>query len=174
MAYEYEFPRPAVTVDCVLFSWDGQQASLLLIERANDPFKGNLAFPGGFVDPHESLERAARRELLEETGLAVGQLILFGAFGDPGRDPRGHTVTIAFYSVVRGLTKHATAGSDAKSLSWVPLTETTDLAFDHQKIFTTACNRLKDDIRLSQCNKTAFFDLDNKEKEVLLTTLSEL
>ena len=174
MAYKYEFPRPAVTVDCVVFSWDGKRLSLLLIERANDPFKGCWAFPGGFVDPHESLEQAAKRELLEETDLAIDPLILFGAFGDPGRDPRGHTITIAFYTVVRDQLKSAKSGSDAKSLSWVPLNHASNLAFDHQKIMAKACSQLTNDVRLSLCDKTAWFDLNTNEKEVLLTILSDL
>lgn len=173
MAYEYEFPRPAVTVDCVVFNWDGRQLSLLLIERSNDPFKGCRAFPGGFVDPNESLEGAARRELLEETGLAIGPLTLFGAFGDPGRDPRGHTVTIAYYTMIRDQEKPARAGSDAKSLSWMPLAHSVNLAFDHQKIQARACGRLRDDIRLSLCDKTELFELKTHEKEVLLTILSD-
>ena len=173
MAYQYEFPRPAVTVDCVIFGWNGRELSLLLIERANEPFKGRWAFPGGFVDPHESLEKAASRELLEETGLAAGPLILFGAFGDPGRDSRGHTVTIAYYTIVKDQQKAAKAGSDAKRLSWKPLEHAIGLAFDHQKILAKACLHLGKALRLSLCEKTALFDLSTNEKKALLNIIKD-
>src|SRR5689334_11906545 len=86
-SYCYDYPRPAVTVDIILFHHDGQRIEVLLIKRARPPFKGTWAFPGGFVDKDESLERAAARELKEETGLAGIRLEQLGAFGDPGRDP---------------------------------------------------------------------------------------
>ena len=172
MEYKYEFPRPAVTVDCVVFSWNGESVSILLIERANDPFKGSLAFPGGFVDPDEPLEPAAKRELMEETGLGADPLKLFGAFGDPGRDPRGHTITIAYYTIIRDQVKLAKAGSDAKSLSWLPLGPIGNLAFDHEKILAKACQQLRDDLQLSLCTNSTLFGLSTKEKEALLTILS--
>ena len=173
MSYQYEFPRPAVTVDCVLFAWQDEQLSLLLIERAHEPFKGYWAFPGGFVDSHEALEQAAKRELLEETSLTVSHLRLFGAFGDPGRDPRGHTITLAYYTIIREEAKLARAGSDAKNLSWINLDQITNLAFDHQKILSEARKRLMDDIRLSLSDKTALFGLTTQEQETLLTILSD-
>ncbi|MDN5211623.1 NUDIX hydrolase [Fulvivirgaceae bacterium BMA12] len=172
MPYQYEFPRPAVTVDCALFRWQDDQLSLLLIKRAHEPFKGYWAFPGGFVDPDEALEVAAKRELLEETGLTMSPLRLFGAFGDPGRDPRGNTITLAYYAVVGEEAKMAKAGSDAKDLSWVNLDDIDQLAFDHRDILSVACKRLKDDIRLSLSDKTTLFDLTAKEQQQLLTILS--
>ena len=98
--YCYDHPRPALTVDIVLFHRSGVDIEVLLIKRAREPFKGRWAFPGGFVDKDESLEAAAARELREETGLHGIKLEQLAAFGDPGRDPRGHTVSVVFYGTV--------------------------------------------------------------------------
>ena len=139
-AYCYEHPRPALTVDIVLFHRSG---SVLLIKRANEPFKGLWAFPGGFVDQDESLEAAVARELEEETGLKGIRLEQIGAFGDPGRDPRGHTVSIVFGGVVdRSI--QVRAADDAADAAWHSATRPPKLAFDHKKILKLALKRLAD------------------------------
>ena len=90
---------PLLTTDCVICDRDGR---VLLIRRKNEPFKGTYALPGGFVDIGETVEAACRREALEETGLAVGELRLVGVYSDPYRDPRGHTVSIVYSLACRG------------------------------------------------------------------------
>ena len=107
-----------MTVDIVLFRrGEDDQIEVLLIERAREPFKNKWAFPGGFVDKDESLESAAARELKEETGLARTRFEQLAAFGDPGRDPRGHTVSIAFTALLKGRYE-AKASSDAADARW--------------------------------------------------------
>src|SRR3954453_5655379 len=93
--YTYDYPPPAVTVDMVIAS-TGARPRVLLIRRKKDPFAGRWAIPGGFVDENEALDAAARRELREERGLGAGAIEQLQAFGDPGRDPRGHTVSVVF------------------------------------------------------------------------------
>ena len=93
--YTYNYPRPSVTVDLVLVS-RSLPARVLLIQRRDDPFAGDWALPGGFIEMHETLEESARRELLEETGLSIGKLTPIGVYGDPGRDPRGRTISVAY------------------------------------------------------------------------------
>jgi len=116
---------------------------VLLIKRANEPFKGLWAFPGGFVDQDESLEAAVARELEEETGLKGIRLEQIGAFGDPGRDPRGHTVSIVFGGVVdRSI--QVRAADDAADAAWHSATRPPKLAFDHKKILKLALKRLAD------------------------------
>src|SRR4051794_19316530 len=101
--YCYDYPRPAVTVDLVVFSLSGDELRVLLIRRKADPFAGRWALPGGFLEMDEPIADGARRELREETGLeAAGPLALIGVFGDPGRDPRGRTISLAHATVVRG------------------------------------------------------------------------
>jgi len=140
--YCYDHPRPSLTVDVVLFDRSNDRLRILLIKRARDPFKGLWAFPGGFVDQNESLEDAASRELFEETGLTDIKIEQIGAFGDPGRDPRGHTVSVAFAAVLDKPTD-ASAGDDAEDARWYSALHPPRLAFDHRKILGTALKHLK-------------------------------
>jgi 8-oxo-dGTP diphosphatase len=125
---------PLLTTDCVICDRDGR---VLLIRRKNEPFKGAYALPGGFVDIGETVEAACRREALEETGLAVGELRLVGVYSDPHRDPRGHTVSIVYLTCLPRA-PGPKAGSDAEAAAWVKDWRALDLAFDHAKILAAA------------------------------------
>jgi 8-oxo-dGTP diphosphatase len=132
-----------VTVDAVVFNTSGAKAKVLLIKRGNEPFKGQWAFPGGFVDMAEELETAAVRELAEETGLMGVKLSQFHTFGKPGRDPRGRNITIAFI----GITKKTEikSGDDAADAQWFDIDELpSNMAFDHNEVAKAAISRLKD------------------------------
>jgi 8-oxo-dGTP diphosphatase len=128
MPYSYEYARPALTVDCVVFGLDADDLKLLLIQRDLEPYAGRWALPGGFVRVGESTDDAARRELAEETGLEKVFLEQLYTFGSPDRDPREHIVSVAHYALVR--------------LSDIPR-----LAFDHQNILKTAHQRLRGKVR---------------------------
>jgi len=137
MSYSYPYPRPAVTVDLIILRMQDNTPEVLLIKRANDPFEGKWALPGGFVDEDESLESAAARELHEETGLTGLILTQMHTFGNPGRDPRGHTVSVAYVGYLP-LGAEATAGDDAAEAGWFKLNELPGLAFDHNVIIEMA------------------------------------
>lgn len=139
--YCYNHPRPALTVDIVLFHRAGRRVEVLLIKRAREPFKGLWAFPGGFVDENESLGDAASRELTEETGLKGIRLEQIGAFGDPGRDPRGHTVSVVFAAVLDER-RQVRAADDAADAAWRSALRPPRLAFDHKKILSFALKRM--------------------------------
>jgi len=134
MAYSYPYPHPSVTVDILLCYKNDIELSLLLIKRKNDPYKDCWALPGGFVDEHEPLIEAARRELLEETSINFPDLKQFRAYGDKDRDPRGHTISIVYYAFICGNKPEAHANDDAKELKWFALNQLPPLAFDHKKI----------------------------------------
>ncbi len=141
--YCYEHPRPAVTVDVVVVRpGNAGDVQVLLIRRGQPPFQGEWALPGGFVDEMEDLEDAARRELKEETGLSVADLRQVGAYGTPGRDPRGHTVSVAYVGRLRDEEAAPRAGDDAASAQFFPVTALPDLAFDHAVILCDALERL--------------------------------
>ncbi len=138
----YEHPRPALTADVVLFAGSGANASLLLIRRAAEPFKGMWALPGGFVEEGEHAIEAARRELLEETGIEwEGPLFQIGAFADPGRDPRGWTASVVWGAVLAEEIP-AQGGDDAADAAWHRLDRLPRLAFDHEEIVAAARARL--------------------------------
>lgn len=139
MTYNYSFPRPALTVDIVVFRLSGNDPEVLLIKRGNEPFKGRWALPGGFVDKDEPLEMAAARELVEETGLKDILLTQMHAFGKPGRDPRGHTVSVTYvgYLPSGALVK---AGDDAAETAWFKPDVLPDPAFDHREIIEMAAS----------------------------------
>jgi 8-oxo-dGTP diphosphatase len=129
----YDYPRPALTADTAVFRGPSAARELLLVRRGENPFKGKWALPGGFVDEDEPLRRAAGRELAEETGLRPrGDLCLVGVYGDPGRDPRGWTVTV-LYAVVLGPAEQAAVagGDDAAEAAWHQVASLPPLAFDH-------------------------------------------
>jgi 8-oxo-dGTP diphosphatase len=145
--YTYEYPRPALTVDAVVFTLRAGDLAVLLIRRKKAPFKGKYALPGGFVDATESLAGAATRELAEETGVIDVTIHQLGAYGNPGRDPRGHTVSVAFYAFIVEQAHAVTAGDDASSAAWVSWAELesgrAELAFDHAQLVHDARMRLQ-------------------------------
>jgi 8-oxo-dGTP diphosphatase len=124
---------PLLAVDCVVFDKTGR---LLLIRRANPPFKGRYALPGGFVEIGETVEQAALRELREETGVEGSILRLIGVYSNPKRDPRAHTVSCAF--LVRPRSIKVAGGDDAASAVFVEDWKTQKLAFDHGRIVADA------------------------------------
>lgn len=144
MPYTYDYPRPAVTVDSLIFSIDPDKGlEILLIERANNPFKGSWAIPGGFVDMDEDLIPAAKRELQEETGMLIGNLYEVGVFAKPDRDPRGRVITIAFWELTDKNNYTLKAADDAKRYAWKAVNNLPDLAFDHLEIIQTALQKFK-------------------------------
>ncbi|MBL8092783.1 MAG: NUDIX hydrolase [Anaerolineales bacterium] len=149
MGYSFEPDRPALTADVVAFSLrecvgEAQRQALhvLLIQRGSPPYKGRWALPGGFVQTGESLEQAARRELAEETGMRGLYLEQLFTFGDPKRDPRGWTVTVAYVALVPE-TVAVQAGDDAAAARWFPVQSLPGLAFDHAEIVHYALQRLR-------------------------------
>lgn len=147
MGCTYEYARPALTVDCVVFGFDEGDLKLLLIQRGLEPFKGKWALPGGFVRVDESLEEAALRELQEEAGLSKVYLEQLYTFGEVNRDPRERVVTVAYYALVK-LGDHLPHGaSDAQNAAWFAVNELPRLAFDHEEIIEAALQRLKSKVR---------------------------
>ena len=138
------YPKPSVTVDVVLFTFTGEQLRVLLIKRNREPFINHWALPGGFVDINEKLEDAAARELEEETGLRDIYLEQLYTFGDPGRDPRGWTISVAYFAIVGAdHTKQVHAGDDAGDADWFDVYNLPPLAFDHEDIISYALQRLR-------------------------------
>ena len=147
------YPDFAVTVDVVILTMSEGALHVLLVRRGRAPFEGMWAIPGGFKRPTETLDQAAKRELCEETGVDVPSLLTqFGAYGDPGRDPRMNVVTIAYLAVLRDVGA-ITAGSDAAQAALVPvsdvLNQRIELAFDHHRIIRDAVERARVELELS-------------------------
>lgn len=147
MPFSYQFARPALTVDCVVFGLDDKELKVLLVERDLEPFQGRWALPGGFVRVDEGLEEAARRELEEETGLRQVFLEQLYTFGDPDRDPRERVVTVAYYALVKRGSHRPRAGTDARNAAWFPAAKVPSLAFDHRRILEAARTRLRGKVR---------------------------
>jgi 8-oxo-dGTP diphosphatase len=147
MSHTYEYARPAVATDCVVFGLDDEDIKVLLIQRGTEPFKGRWAFPGGFAVVGESLEDTARRELAEETGLQDVFLEQLYTFSRPDRDPREHVVTVAYYALVNLSEHRVHASTDASNAAWFCIDDIPTLAFDHAEILKTAHERLKGKIR---------------------------
>jgi 8-oxo-dGTP diphosphatase len=147
MPFSYEYPRPSLAVDCAVLGFDEGDLKVLLIQRGIEPFKGKWALPGGFVRMDESLDEAARRELAEETGLTNVFLEQLYTFGEIKRDPRGRTISVAYFALVKLGEQQVAASTDAARAAWYPAAKTPALAFDHAKILETALTRLSNKVR---------------------------
>ena len=146
MNYEYEYPRPALAVDLLIFRGASSPRELLLIERKHDPFAGRWALPGGFLDENETLEEAASRELLEETGLRVSDdnLCQLKAYSTVDRDPRTRVISVVFVANVPAKAE-LQAGDDAADAKWFRVDELPELAFDHEQIVNDGLSFLASD-----------------------------
>jgi len=142
--YSYPYPRPALTVDAILFKKGTNE--LLLIQRKKDPYAGKWALPGGFLEMDELLVGGCRREVEEETGLQVKELTQFKTYDAIDRDPRGRTISVVFYGIAED-DFSVQGGDDAAAAAWFPADHLPELAFDHALIisefmdFTTGQNR---------------------------------
>ena len=148
-----QFPAFAVTVDVAILTMSGGRLNVVLVRRGVPPFQGMWAIPGGFKRPTETLDHAAKRELVEETGVDGASLLTqFGAYGDPGRDPRMNVVTVAYFAVI-GDVGGLAAGTDAAAAALIPVTDvlngSVELAFDHQRIVRDAVGRVAVDLDLT-------------------------
>jgi len=127
-----------VMVDTVVFAYQEQDLQVLLIERKNEPYRGKWALPGGFVEDDESLEKAALRELQEETGAEVDSITQLHTFGQPGRDPRGRAISVTYFTQVNKKDMQLQAATDAAEARWFSMDTLPELAFDHQEILAKA------------------------------------
>ena len=141
----YKYPRPAVTTDCVVFGIEGNNINVLLIKRGNEPFKGLWALPGGFLNPDETAEEGALRELREETGVEAAEVEQLHTFSDPKRDPRDRVISIAYMAIVK--MQEVKGGDDASDARWFPIDNLPELAFDHDQILQKGLERLSLNLR---------------------------
>lgn len=146
--YTYEYPRPALTADCVIFGFDGNALNVLLIERGVEPYKGYWALPGGFMRMDETIDECARRELMEETQVKDIYIEQFRVFSSTNRDPRGRVVTVAFIALVRPEAHVVKGGDDARVAMWFNCEEIPPLAFDHEEILAAAREHLREVLRV--------------------------
>ena len=141
MPYTYDYPRPCVSVDAIVFRMHGDVREVLLIRRLNPPFKDMWAFPGGFLEMDETLEECGYRELQEETGLTGVKLTQLFAFGDVHRDPRTRIITVAYVGIVDLKDSEVKGGDDAGEARWHPVNNVPPLAFDHDRMLAMALQK---------------------------------
>ncbi len=163
--FSYKYARPALAVDAVVFGANKSSLDVLLIQRAGEPFRGQWALPGGFVNVGENTDAAVKRELREETGIKTSRLEQLRTFSAGKRDPREHVVSVAHLALVRPDQHKPKAASDAKAVRWFPMSALPKLAFDHSEIIAVALDRLRSKVRYAPLG----FDLLNQE-----FTLAEL
>jgi len=145
--YQYTHPHPAVTTDIVIFTVQDDSLKLLLIQRGVEPFKGQWALPGGFINMDEDLDHAAARELEEETGVCDVYLEQFKTWGAPKRDPRERVITVAYFAIIPSDKITLAAGSDADNVQWFDYQKLPALAFDHADIVKQAHETLVDKLK---------------------------
>lgn len=179
MANTYEFPRAALTVDCVVFGFDEGDLKLLLIQRNIEPFKGKWALPGGFVRIDENLEEAALRELEEEAGVSKVYLEQLYTFGELKRDPRERVVTVAYYALVKLSNHKVRGGTDASHAAWFDVSDLPKVAFDHEEVIEKALQRLKGKVQYEPIgfellpSKFTLTELQHLYEAILETTLDK-
>lgn len=173
MSFVYDYPRPAVTVDCLLLRINEERIEGLFIKRKKDPFKGCWAFPGGFMEIDETPEHAVARELEEETSIKIHDVMQIGAFGAVDRDPRGRTISIAFLAFMND-DQTAKAASDAAHVEWIGLNEPIALAFDHKEILNEAIKKLTDTLSIRNLGSTLGMGTNEVEKLILAASHFQL
>jgi len=174
MAHTYNHPRPSVTADAVILFMEEEILKVLLIKRKKDPFAGQYALPGGFLEMEENPEVGAQRELQEETGLAINNLYQVGAFGEVNRDPRGRIISIAYYAYSKHVDlSQLKAADDASEIAAFDVFELPDLAFDHHKIIEAALRTFQNDIVLKYPHITDDFQLGDYELDYLTSKLNQ-
>lgn len=153
-SYTYDYPMADNTVDAVVFGIgpdkmfiDRNELHVLLIERKDDPFKGQWALPGGYLEEDETIDQAVLRELEEETSVKLAWMEQLYTFGDPGRDPRGRVISTSYLALVRAADVTVEAGDDAAKAKWFPISGLPSLAFDHNKIIKRGLQRLRSKVR---------------------------
>jgi len=156
-AHCYKYPQTGVTADCIVFSFTGKVLQVLLIKRGGEPFKDCWAFPGGFINPDETVDQGAARELMEETSLKVEYMEQIKVFSAPDRDPRQRVMTVPFLCLTRNT--QVAGGDDAAQACWFPVDELPLLAFDHKAIFNEAMKSLRRSLYL---DPVAFYLLPEK------------
>jgi 8-oxo-dGTP diphosphatase len=145
--YQYDYWRPAVAADNVVYRFDGKSLQVLLVQRGNEPYKGMWALPGGFLNEDETLREAALRELKEETGIVPRYTEELCSCSGVNRDPRGRVISVVYYSFMRG--GEAQAGDDAADTQWFNIYELPEMAFDHAEVLQKAIESLRTSIKLS-------------------------
>lgn len=160
MGFTYNFPRPAVTTDTLVFREGKECIEVLLIKRKKEPYKDFWALPGGFLEIEETPLEGARRELIEETNLDIEVLKEVGTFGDIDRDPRGRTITIVFYTFIHDNQQVAQPKSDAAEVKWFSVKNIPSMAFDHSDIFKEGLLKLKSHIILAKLDIIDFFGMN--------------
>jgi len=131
MPHTYKYPRPMVTVDIAVFCQFDGELKVLLIQRGKPPYESKWALPGGFIEMDEKVADSAYRELEEETGLTGVSLEQFKTYGDPGRDPRGRTISVVYSGFTSPSNAAVKGADDAKKAQWFSINEIPELAFDH-------------------------------------------
>lgn len=157
-----------VAVDLIALAWDGVDWKVLLIERRFPPYQGAWALPGGFVDEGEDLAVAAKRELLEETGVPIEYITQVGAFGKPDRDPRKRVISVSYVAILHEMVP-ARAGDDAAKAEWFATTDLPDLAFDHRMILQAAIQTIQNQYKLEN-----FVQSTGPLKKVAVEALKDL
>ena len=131
-----------VAVDCIIFGYDGEKLQLLVIKRAIEPIKDGWSLMGGFVKPEENLDGAAKRILLELTGLHDVYLEQFKSYGDPDRDPIERTISVAYFALI-DINKYSAQINDQYHAEWFNLHEVPPLIFDHDLMVKEALSRIR-------------------------------
>ena len=169
MTFTYEYPRPSVTLDAAVVKVPTlKKPEILLIRRGNEPFKNLWALPGGFLDMHETPLTGAARELLEETGLADLPLKPLFTCGEPGRDPRGRTITMVYGCLIRDTATTPQGSDDAAEAGWFPITELPEMAFDHGRVIAQIHASLLWQARHTIIGQNVFHDLASERELITL------
>lgn len=172
MPYTYEYPRPAVTVDAIVYALKDEKLYVLLIQRKKDPYEGQWAFPGGFLEIDETPEVGVKRELAEETGIEGEEFIQLGAFGGLNRDPRHRTISIAYISLLNGVLPDVKGTDDAADAQWFEVKDFSQaLAFDHDLIFDQSKDELKKYFALAGLGFENVYGLNEAEMKKVLSQL---